>query len=369
MFSEILQNIVWDETAQKIYSCSREDVKQALNRTSLTQEDIACLLSPAADPFLEDMARKSCSITRMRFGNTIQMYTPIYISNFCTNACVYCGFNVQNKTPRKTLSHEEIVKEFTHIYNMGFRHIIILTGEDRNAVSPEKLAEISKKMHSRFSSLTIEVYPMSIDEYRLLMDSGIDGLTVYQETYNREVYGDLHPSGRKRDFTWRLDTPDRGAVAGMRKLGIGALLGFTDWRVESYFTLLHAMYLTKKYWKSHVQISFPRLREAEGSYKPHCIVSDRDLTHLICAARILLNDAGIVLSTREPMDLRNNLAPLGVTSMSSGSKTDPGGHTGSTKESKQFEIMDPREPWELSEYLKTIGLEPVWKDWDREFIL
>jgi len=368
MFSDFIKDIKWEEVGESIYSSDENAVRRSLYKDSPDYSDIIPLLSPAADPFLEEMAQESYSITRRRFGNTIQMYTPIYISNFCTNACIYCGFNCRNNIKRVTLTDEEIEREFNHIYNLGFRHIIVLTGEDKNAVSPEKMAQIIKSMHSKFSSLILEVYPMSIDEYEMLIKAGVDGLTVYQETYDRETYSELHPAGKKRDYEWRLNTPDRGALAGMRRLGIGALLGFTDWRIESYFTLLHAMYLTKTYWKSQVHISFPRLREAEGGYSPDTIITDRDLTHAICASRILLNDAGLVLSTREPMELRNSLAPLGITSMSSGSRTDPGGHTGETKETKQFEIMDPREPEELSAYLQSIGLEPVWKDWDREFI-
>jgi len=367
MFDNIYYNFDWNSISHRIYSAEKENVKHSILSGGTDIDDIINLLSPAADEFLEDMAVKSASITRQRFGNIIQMYTPLYISNLCTNSCLYCGFNRDNSIKRTTLTPEQIKDEADYIYKMGFRHILLLTGEDKNAVSPEKLAEIVSVIHRKFSSISIEVYPMSSEEYTLLINSGVDGLTVYQETYNKDVYSNIHPSGKKRDFNWRLLTPDRGGEAGMRRIGIGPLMGLTDWRVELFFTALHAIYLTKKFWKSQITVSFPRLRNAAGGFQPLSTVSDRDLTHAICVMRILLNDAGLVLSTRESEELRNNLMPLGITMMSSGSKTDPGGHTTPNTSESQFEISDTRTPDELALYIKNRGFEPVWKDWDRDF--
>lgn len=368
MFDEIYYNFNWNTVSDWIYSAGRDSVKQSILTGGTDINDIINLLSPAADEFLEEMAVKSASITRQRFGNIIQMYTPLYISNLCTNSCLYCGFNRDNNIIRTTLTPEQIKEEADYIYRMGFRHILLLTGEDKNAVSPEDLAEIVSVIHRKFSSISIEVYPMSSEEYSLLINSGVDGLTIYQETYNRDIYSTIHPSGKKRDFNWRLLTPDRGGEAGMRRIGIGPLMGLTDWRVELFFTALHAIYLTKKFWRTQITVSFPRLRNAAGGFQPLSSVSDRDLTHAICAMRLLLHDAGLVLSTRENEALRNNLMPLGITMMSSGSKTDPGGHTAPHTSESQFEISDTRSPDELALYIKSRGLEPVWKDWDRDFI-
>ena len=335
----------------------------SLRGPSLSEADLPCMFSPAADEFLEEMAARSVEITRARFGNTIQMYSPLYISNECTNSCLYCGFNHRNKILRKTLNMDEIEAEAGAIYRRGFRHILVLTGEHPGKVPVTMLAGALKRIHRKFSSVSIEVYPMDTDDYRLMTESGVDGLTVYQETYNRDMYSQVHPAGKKRDFNYRLETPDRGGIAGIRKIGVGALLGLTDWRVEGFFTALHAFYLSKKYWRSQVSVSFPRMRQASGGFQPKVDVTDRDLTHLICAMRIILPDAGLALSTREPAELRDNLFPLGITMMSAGSHTEPGGYTGMKVADEQFRISDGRSPDEMARVIKDRGFDPVWKDW------
>ena len=304
----------------------------------------------------------------MRFGNTIQLYAPLYISNECINKCIYCNFNSTNKIKRITLSPEEADAESLVLYGNGFRHILLVSGEHRGAVPVEYISGIIKKIHKRFASVSIEVYPMNSDEYSTIVSSGADGLTLYQETYNREMYKEAHPAGPKKDFHKRLAAPEEGGKAGFRKIGIGFLSGLADWRVEGFYTALHAHYLMKKYWKIHIQVSFPRVRKTYTGYSPPLDVSDRDLTHLICATRIALPDAGLVLSTRESPYFRDNIIPLGITMMSAGSKTEPKGYTEPSCAGEQFQIEDTRTPEEVARIIHDRGFDPVWKDWDREFL-
>lgn len=365
MFSAEFNKFNPREVRDKIYSCGPADAERSIGSELKTADDIYPLFSPAADGFLEEMARRSASITRQRFGNTIQLYAPLYISNECSNACAYCGFSSQNDIARVTLTMDQRAAEAAALRAMGFRHALLLTGEDRKAVPPEDIAATVREFKKIFSSVSIEVYPMEEGEYSLMIDSGADGLTLYQETYDRTVYSDVHPSGKKRDFEYRLGGPDRGGAAGFRRIGIGALLGLADWRVDGFFTAIHALYLSKKYWRSQINLSFPRMRQAQGGFKPLIEVDDRALAHLICAARIILPDSGLALSTREPAELRDNILPLGITMMSAGSKTDPGGYTGKLHAVGQFDIEDIRTPAEISNVLKAKGFDPVWKDWDR----
>ncbi len=368
MFNDFFNSFSWGEVTSRIMDADTTDVRRAMNRDHFEAEDIYPLLSPAAGELIEEMAHQSLRITRMRFGKTIQLYAPLYISNECTNSCLYCGFNRTNDIRRITLTTDEVEKEADAIYRMGFRHILLLTGEHPGAVPVEKLAEIGRRIHQRFASVSIEVYPMDTDEYRLMVKNGIDGLTLYQETYNRDVYAEMHPAGKKRDFKWRIEGPDRGGKAGLRKIGIGALLGLADWRAEGFFTALHGLYLSKAFWRTQVMVSFPRMREAPGDFTPPFTVDDASLAQLICAMRIILPDAALVLSTREPADLRDNLFPLGITMMSAGSKTEPGGYTEMDAADEQFAIEDSRSPEEIIRVIAEKGFDPVWKDWDRDFL-
>jgi len=368
MFTKIFDRYAPDQVKERIYNAGTGDMKNILEREHLYDEDIFTLLSPAADSYLEEMAGLASRITRMRFGNIIQLYTPLYISNECVNSCLYCGFNKNNTIRRVTLTMDQIEHEADIIYKRGFRHVLLLTGEHKARVPVSMLAEVAKRIHSRFASVSIEVYPMETDEYTQMAASGIDGLTLYQETYDKAIYSHVHPAGRKRDFYFRLEGPDRGGLAGLRKIGIGALLGLSDWRVEGFYTALHALHLTRTYWKTQIQVSFPRLREAPGGFNPFTQVLDRDLVHLICAFRMLLPDAGLVLSTREPANLRDNLFPLGITMMSAGSSTEPGGYSGLDVADYQFHVEDGRSPEEMARVIQSRGFEPVWKDWDRDIL-
>ncbi|GAM08888.1 2-iminoacetate synthase [Geobacter sp. OR-1] len=357
-----------DEVLSRIEAKSGADVEQALGLERLRVDDFMALLSPAAAPYLETMAGKAHRLTRQRFGNNILMYAPLYLSNLCTNGCLYCGFNATNKVPRQTLAFDEIEREAQVLYDRGFRHILLVTGEAPHAVNNDYLAEAAQRIRHLFSSIAIEVYPMEESGYRQMVEAGVDGLTIYQETYDRTLYADMHPFGRKRDYSFRLLAPERGGAAGLRRIGIGALLGLGHFRVESFYTGLHALYLSRHYWRSHLSVSFPRMRPAEGGFAPLHPVSDREFVQLICALRLLLPDAGLVMSTRESATLRDNLLPLGITQMSAGSCTSPGGYAGPEESTRQFNIDDDRSAAEVEEMIRSKGYEAVWKDWDRAFL-
>ncbi len=368
MFKHIYDKHSWDEVKKRIYNSTPKDVEHILHKEYLHPDDFYSIFSPAADSYLEEMAALSHKITRARFGNVIQLYAPLYVSNECTNSCVYCGFNVNNNIRRVTLSPELIEKECSILYSNGFRHILIVSGEHKKAMPISVLSDISNKIHKKFASISIEVYPMNKEEYGILENSGVDGLTLYQETYNKSIYSKMHQRGPKKDFFNRLVSPEHGGDAGFRRIGIGALLGLSDWRVEGFFTALHAYYLMNKYWRSQILVSFPRLRKASGNFVPPSPVSDRELTHLACAMRILLPDAGLVLSTRESSYFRDNIMPLGITTMSAGSKTEPGGYSHPDIADEQFHVEDTRPPHVIAAIIEEKGFDPVWKDWDREFL-
>ena len=368
MFSDFLYQYPWDIVKERIYNSTKKDVLKLLDKDITSPDEFYPLFSPVADSYLEELAGLSYRITRKRFGNIIQLYAPLYISNECTNSCIYCGFNVKNRIKRLTLSLEMIEKESAILYDMGFRHILLVSGENRNAVPIAALEKTVQKIHKNFASLSIEVYPMHTEEYTKMVSSGVDGLTVYQETYKKDTYAKVHPAGKKKDYYWRLHAPDRGGEAGFRKIGIGTLLGLSDWRVDGFFTALHAFYLLKKYWTSHIQVSFPRIKESEGDYVPENPVNDRDLTHLISIMRIIHPDVGIVLSTRESSYLRDNVIPIGITMVSAGSRTEPGGYSKPGAALEQFKIDDTRSPQVIADVIRNSRLDPVWKDWDRRFL-
>ena len=367
-FLDLIKEFHPEDVRSAIEAKGPKDVEYALHARRLTLDDFMALLSPAAEGYLEEMAQASHAITVKRFGKTILLYAPLYISNECSNSCVYCGFNVTNKIPRKTLSLDEIEEEARVLRGHGFRHILLLTGEAPDRCGLDYIEEAVRRIRPLFSSISVEIYPLGEDGYRRLINAGVDGLTVYQETYDRELYLRLHPRGKKRNYVWRLLTPERGAMAGMRRIGIGALLGLNDFRIDGFYTGLHALYLQKYYWKSLITVSFPRIRPAEGGFRPLNHVSDKNLVQLICAVRLLVHDAGLVLSTRESEGLRNNLLPLGITQMSAGSCTAPGGYSHKADTAGQFEIDDKRSPEDVFEYLRAHGYDPVWKDWDSAFL-
>jgi len=334
-------------------------------------ETFAKLISPAAAPMLELMAQRAQQLTWERFGRVIRLYAPVYVSNACVNGCTYCGFSVKNKFQRKTLNLEEVKQEVLFLKKRGIRHILLVSGESPGAVSADYLAEICEIIHDDMPSISVEVAPFSEEDYRKLVESGAEGLAVYQETYDQAVYKEVHPLGKKSDYSWRLATPERGAKAGMRHISLGVLLGLSsDWRKDSLCIALHLAYLAKHHWKCKYSVSLPRLCECEGGFQPLSEITDRELAQLIFAYRLAFPDVGVNLSTRESENYRDNLAGVGVSHMSSESSTEPGGYANESEstEGKQFLAHDQRTTEEFSEMLIKKGLEPVWKDWDSSII-
>jgi 2-iminoacetate synthase len=367
-FYDVIQTYDPQKVIAEIEAKTAGDVQRALASEQLSNDDYMALLSPAAENFLEEMAQKAHAITLRRFGRTILLYAPIYLSNECHNGCLYCGFAVHNKVPRRTLNLDEVEQEARILHNSGFRHILLLTGEAPGLIGNDFIAAAAKRIRPFFSSIGIEVYPMETAGYKEMVDAGIDALTIYQETYDPELYAQLHPSGRKRNYRFRLETPERAGEAGLRRIGIGFLLGLGDFRSEAFFAGLHGRYLAHHYWRTLLSVSFPRLRPAEGGFQPPNPVSDRKFVQLMCAMRLLLHDAGLVLSTRESAELRDNLLPLGITQMSAGSCTAPGGYAEKDSATEQFAIDDDRTPAEIADFLRIRGYDPVWKDWDGAFL-
>jgi 2-iminoacetate synthase len=363
----------------------------SLGKDNLSLADFADLISPAASELLEPLSRRSQQVTRQRFGKVIRLFAPLYLSNECVNNCKYCGFSRDNPILRVTLSVEEVLREARALMEQGFRNILLVSGEHPKFVSNGYLAECVRVLHKEVPSISLEVGPMETEEYRPIVEAGADGLVVYQETYDRAVYAEMHSSGPKRNFGWRMETPERAYAAGFRRLGIGALLGLSDWRLEALGVAAHADYLLRNCWKAQLTISLPRLRPCAGEFQPLTHMTDRDLVQLVCAFRLMFPDVGLVLSTREPAKLRDGLIPLGITLISAGSHTEPGGYTGAGKQNLhhtqrgrivelgasewaaagadahatgQFDIADDRSPEEMAELIRQLGYEPVWKDWD-----
>jgi 2-iminoacetate synthase len=342
------------------------DVERAISKDALSASDFFALLSGAAENHLEAMARKAHLLTLQNFGRTIQLYTPLYLSDYCVNQCLYCGFNRENKFKRKKLGLTEVKEEAQAIAASGLKHILVLTGESRKASPVSYIKSCVETLKDFFSSISIEIYPLSREEYSTLVSSGVDGLTIYQETYNEDAYKSLHPAGPKRDFLYRLDAPARGALAGMRQVNIGALLGLSPWRKEACITGLHAKYLMDAFPDVEIGVSIPRLRPHAGGFQGACRVSDKDLVQILLAMRLFMPRLGVSLSTREDAGLRENLLPLGITRMSAGSVTSVGGHGGyaaDAGELPQFEIADHRNVCDMMEMLNLKGYAPVLKDW------
>ncbi|MGV4403894.1 2-iminoacetate synthase ThiH [Ornithobacterium rhinotracheale] len=364
-FNEVLADYSWDETLQSIHQKTEKDVLKALSHTQRDLEDFKALISPSAKPYLEQMAQESHERTRKRFGNTMQMYSPMYLSNECHNICTYCGFSFTNKIPRRTLTDTEILQEAEFIKSKGYDHILLVTGEANRTVGVDYLYNAIRLLRPHFSNISIEVQPLKQEEYAYLKEAGLYVTLVYQETYHRETYRQHHPKGKKSNFDFRLETPDRLGRAGLHKIGIGALLGLEDWRADSFFTALHLKHLQKTYWKTKYSISFPRLRPFSGGIKPKVEMTDADLVQLICAYRLLDEDIELSISTRENAKFRDNIIHLGITSMSAESKTNPGGYAVEPQSLEQFEISDERTTDEVYNMLKKSNLEPVWKDWEK----
>ncbi len=367
MFKSVFDSYSWEEVKTSIYRKTEIDVLAALQKNRRDLEDFKALISPAASPFLEKMAQLSNQLTRKRFGNTIQLYIPLYLSNECQNICTYCGFSLDNKIKRKTLSSEEIIREVKVIKSMGFDHVLLVTGEANQTVGVDYLKNVIQLIKPYFSNISIEVQPMEKEEYSLLVGEGLNTVLVYQETYHKEDYKVHHPKGKKSNFDYRLETPDRLGMAQVHKIGLGVLIGLEDWRTDSFFTALHLSYLEKTYWQTKYSISFPRLRPFSGGLEPKVTMSDKELVQLICAYRIFNEEVELSISTRENEKFRDNIIKLGITSMSAGSKTNPGGYEVEKLSLEQFEIDDQRSPSEIAKMINQNGYEAVWKDWDRNF--
>jgi len=368
-----------------------ENFRDPARLASLVQTRIlrrfASLLEPKTGPELEVMAGDAEKLTRQNFGRTMRLFAPIYLSNECINNCKYCGFSRDNPILRVTLTVDQVEAEARHLAALGFRSILLVAGEHPKFVAPDYLAQCVTRVREIVPAVSLEVGPMETLDYVPSVQAGAEGLVVYQETYDREVYADLHTAGPKKDFEWRLDCPERAYAAGFRRLGIGALFGLAPWQQEALYLAAHVDHLLRHCWKSYVTVSMPRLRPAAGQFAPRYEFNDRALVQGIIALRLCFPQVGIVLSTREAPDLRDRLMRLGVTMMSAGSATEPGGYTGAGEESlhqttrgkavaviasegehlsatEQFAIADERSAVEVCSRLREIGLDPVWKDWD-----
>ncbi|UYM17135.1 2-iminoacetate synthase ThiH [Endozoicomonas euniceicola] len=367
-FLDTFNQLHWNELKLSIASKTAADVEQALSARRLSHDQFLALISPAAAPYLEAMAQKSMQLTRQRFGNTIQLYIPLYLSNKCTNICTYCGFSLGNKIRRKTLSMDELDAEIKAIKAHGFEHLLLVTGEAPGTVGMEYFRQVLPRLRSHFSHISMEVQPLDQTDYEELMSLGLDAVLVYQETYHRTAYKNYHLRGSKSDFDYRLETADRLGKAGIDKIGIGALIGLEDWRTDAAMTAAHLNYLEKTYWRTRYSISFPRLRPCEGELHPVSVISDRQLVQLICAYRLFKPEAELSLSTRESAHFRDNVLPLGVTTMSAFSSTQPGGYVNDEflkhTALEQFAIDDNRRPEQVADAIKAKGFEAVWKDWD-----
>jgi 2-iminoacetate synthase len=368
--------------------------REAATKPRPALADFPALISPAGAEILETMGRRAHAMTQQRFGKVVRLFAPLYLSNECVNNCTYCGFSRDNPILRVSLSLDEVRREAAALKAQGFRNLLLVAGEHPKFVSNHYLHDCLAALHPEWPSLSLEVGPMETEDYRPLVAAGADGLTVYQETYDREVYAAMHTAGPKRNFDWRLETPERAYAAGFRRLGISPLYGLADWRLEAISAAAHADYLLRHCWKAALTISTVRIRPCAGEFQALTHITDRELAQLICALRLTFPDVGIVLSTREVPKVRDGLVPLGVTLMSAGARTEPGGYTGAGREhihhtehglikplasgasewaplaghptnaTGQFSVADERSPDQVAERLRQLGYEPVWKDWD-----
>ncbi|EKP4406767.1 2-iminoacetate synthase ThiH [Vibrio parahaemolyticus] len=367
-FYDRFQQLDWDDISMSIYAKTAQDVERALAKPKRDLEDFKALISPAAEPYLEQMAKLSYSLTRKRFGNTMSLYIPLYLSNLCANACTYCGFSMENRIKRRKLNRDEVEAEIDAIKRMKFDSVLLVTGEHETKVGMKYFREMVPIIKQRFNYLAMEVQPLDQDEYAELKTLGLDAVMVYQETYHPKTYAQHHLRGNKMDFRYRLETPDRLAKAGIDKIGIGALIGLEEWRTDCFFAAAHLDYLERTYWQSRYSISFPRLRPCAGNVpasglQPKSVMTDKQLVQLICAYRLFNPEVELSLSTRESPQFRDNVLPLGITSMSAASKTQPGGYATEEVELEQFEISDERSAASVEDMIRAKGFDPVWRDW------
>ncbi|WP_444341649.1 2-iminoacetate synthase ThiH [Phocaeicola plebeius] len=366
MFSDELEKISWEETTKAIYSKTEADVIRALGKSRCDVDDFMALISPAAEKFLEPMARLSKKYTEERFGRTMSMFIPLYITNSCTNSCVYCGFHISNPMARTILTPEEIENEYKAIKKLGpFENLLIVTGENPAKAGVPYIAKALDLAKPYFSNLKIEVMPLKTEEYAELVHHGLNGVICFQETYNKARYNVYHPRGMKSKFEWRVNGFDRMGQAGVHSIGMGVLIGLEDWRTDVTMMAYHLRYLQKHYWKTKYSVNFPRMRPAENEgFQPNVIMSDKELAQVTFAMRIFDHDVDISYSTREPANIRDHMASLGVTTMSAESKTEPGGYYTYPQALEQFHVSDEPTAAQRENALQARGREPVWKDWE-----
>ncbi len=365
-FSEELEKISWEQTTRDIYEKTDADVHKALAKKSLDVEDFKALISPAATPYLEVMAQLSRKYTLERFGKTISMFIPLYITNSCTNSCIYCGFNHNNPMKRTILTEKEMINEYKAIKKLApFENLLLVTGENPAKAGVDYIERALLLARPYFSNLQIEVMPLKSEEYEQLTHAGLNGVICFQETYNRANYNLYHPRGMKSKFEWRVNGFDRMGQAGVHKIGMGVLIGLEEWRTDVTMMAYHLRYLQKHYWKTKYSVNFPRMRPSEnGGFQPNVIMSDRELAQLTFAMRIFDHDVDISYSTRECAAFRDQMATLGVTTMSAESKTEPGGYFSYPQTLEQFHVSDERKAVEVDAALRALGRVPVYKDWD-----
>ncbi len=369
-FSQRLSELDLDHLWLSMGSHSEKEVEYWLahpESVAGNTEALSALLSPAAAKYLEPMAQLSSALTRQRFGNSIGLYAPLYVSNLCSNDCDYCGFSSGNSIKRKVLNDEEIDADARILRERGIESLLLVSGEHERKVGVDYFAGILPRLKNEFSYLAIEIQPLSEDGYRRLVDCGLNAVMVYQETYRSGIYAEHHIRGRKTDFQWRLDCPDRAASAGVDKIGLGALLGLADWRLDALLLGYHLAHMEKRHWRSRFSISMPRLRPYTGSPIEVHEMSDQAFVQMLCAFRLFSPNTELSLSTRESPALRNNLLNLGITHMSADSSTEPGGYSNPHTQLDQFEISDDRTVIEVADAIRQAGLQPVWKDWQSQW--
>ena len=370
MFSDELNNIDWDETTQKIYSSTDNDVRRALSKAHCNVDDFMAMLSPAAEPYLETMARLSRKYTQERFGNTISMFIPLYITNSCTNSCIYCGFHRENPMARTIFTLSQIEDEYKAIKKLApFENILLVTGENPAKAGVPYIADAVELAKKYFSNIKIEVMPLSAEDYTLLTKHGLNGVICFQETYNRKNYNIYHPRGMKSRFEWRVNAFDRMGQAEVHSIGMGALIGLEkEWRTDMTMMAYHLRYLQKHYWRTKYSVNIPRMRPAQNEgFQPNCIMTDKQLAQATFAMRIFDHDVDISYSTREPAYIRDNMCTLGVTTVSAESHVNPGGYHTYPQALEQFSVNDERTAKVIDKRLRELGREPVWKDWDASF--
>ncbi len=372
-YADIIGQYDWDETVANCRAVTADKVERVLaiarkNSRRLTPDEFMALISPTAEAYLEEMAILAQRFTLEKFGRTVSLFIPMYVSNACSNCCVYCGFNHANPLERTILTMSQVKDECEAIRALGpFENLLIVSGEFPSICGTDYFCNVLDTCRPYFHNLTIEVQPMRTAQYKKLVEHGLNGVVCFQETYNRTNYKKYHPRGIKSIYDWRLNGYDRMGRAGVHKIGMGVLIGLEDWRADMVMLARHLRYLQSKYWRTRYSVNFPRMCPSESGFQPNVIMSDRELVQLTLAFRIFDHEADISYSTREKPALRDNMIRLAVTSVSAGSQTDPGGYASCPDSLEQFEVTDSRSPHEVAEAIRAVGYDPVWKDWDASF--